>query len=101
MPLPWPLDSASPSVRVCRRAKGNLRGLVSLVGFPQRQVFPLEVKASKSVAGKSLSVFAGKFAPQLAIRLSGLNLKKDGHLLNVPLCLVDWLPKFISLALHS
>ena len=35
------------------------------------------------------------------IRLSGLNLKKDGRLLNVPLYLVDWLPKFISLALHS
>lgn len=63
------------------------------------QIFPLEVKAGKSVAGKSLSVFARKFDPSLTIRLSGLNLKKDDRLLNVPLALVDWLPKFIEMAL--
>lgn len=63
------------------------------------QVFPLEVKAGKSVAGKSLSVYARKFDPSLTIRLSGLNLKKDDQLLNVPLALVDWLPKFIEMAL--
>lgn len=63
------------------------------------QIFPLEVKAGKSVAGKSLSVYARKFDPSLAIRLSGLNLKKDDRLLNVPLALVDWLPKFIEMAL--
>lgn len=63
------------------------------------QVFPLEVKAGKSVAGKSLSVYARKFDPSLTIRLSGLNLKKDDRLLNVPLALVDWLPKFIEMAL--
>ena len=63
------------------------------------QIFPLEVKAGKSVAGKSLSVYARKFDPSLTIRLSGLNLKKDDRLLNVPLALVDWLPKFIEMAL--
>ncbi len=63
------------------------------------QFFPLEVKAGKSVAGKSLSVYARKFDPSLTIRLSGLNLKKDDRLLNVPLALVDWLPKFIEMAL--
>ena len=63
------------------------------------QVFPLEVKAGKSVAGKSLSVYARKFDPSLTIRLSGLNLKKDDRLLNLPLALVDWLPKFIEMAL--
>lgn len=63
------------------------------------QIFPLEVKAGKSVAGKSLSVYARKFDPSLTIRLSGLNLKKDDRQLNVPLALVDWLPKFIEMAL--
>lgn len=63
------------------------------------QIFPLEVKAGKSVAGKSLSVYARKFDPSLTIRLSGLNLKKVDRLLNVPLALVDWLPKFIEMAL--
>lgn len=63
------------------------------------QIFPLEVKAGKSVAGKSLSVYARKFDPSLTIRLSGLNFKKDDRLLNVPLALVDWLPKFIEMAL--
>lgn len=63
------------------------------------QIFPLEVKAGKSVAGKSLSVYARKFDPSLTIRLSGLNLKKDDRLLKVPLALVDWLPKFIEMAL--
>lgn len=65
------------------------------------QILPLEVKAGNSVAGKSLSVYAGKFSPALSIRLSGLNLRKDGWLLNVPLCLVDWLPNFIRLTLTS
>ena len=65
------------------------------------QIFPLEVKAGKSVAGKSLSVYSRKFNPSLSIRLSGLNLRKDNNLLNVPLSLVDWLPKFVQLALSD
>lgn len=34
-------------------------------------------------------------------RFMGLNLRKDNNLLNVPLSLVDWLPKFVQLALSD
>ena len=64
----------------------------------QGRVFPAEVCAGTGRAGRSLSVFAAKFDPTLSIRLSGRNLKKDDKLLNVPLCLADWLPHWIRLA---
>ena len=87
--------SCASRVRKTSGEKAEVDFLIESAG----QIFPLEVKAGKSVAGKSLSVYARKFDPSLTIRLSGLNLKKDNRLLNVPLALVDWLLKFIEMAL--
>ena len=54
---------------------------------------PVEVKAGESLNGKSLAVYTKNFAPQLAIRFSMRNLKKDGIVLNLPLFMADWTKK--------
>jgi predicted AAA+ superfamily ATPase len=61
------------------------------------RIIPIEVKSAHSVAGKSLNVFNEKYAPQLRIRYSFNNLKKDGNLLNIPIFLADWTKRLIEL----
>ena len=51
---------------------------------------PVEVKAGENLNGKSLAVYARTFCPELAIRYSMRNLKKDGIVLNLPLFMADW-----------
>ena len=50
-------------------------------------IIPIEVKSAHSISGKRLHVFNEKFSPQLRIRYSFKNLKKDGNLLNIPVFL--------------
>lgn len=67
-------------------------------------VIPVEVKSGANTSGKSLSVYIGKFSPDTAIILSAKELSaafdKTGAppVLNIPLPLVDWLPRLLSLA---
>jgi predicted AAA+ superfamily ATPase len=62
------------------------------------EIIPIEVKSANSIAGKSLSVYNELYAPNLRIRFSYNNLKKDGNLLNVPVFLTDWTKKIIEMA---
>jgi len=57
------------------------------------EIIPIEVKSANSVAGKSLYVYDEKYSPELRIRYSFNNLKKDGNLLNIPVFLADWTKK--------
>ncbi len=59
------------------------------------RIIPIEVKADKNVTAKSLAYYRKQYNPQLSIRLSTLNLRKDDDLLNLPLYLVDKLSKFL------
>jgi predicted AAA+ superfamily ATPase len=59
------------------------------------RIIPVEVKSAHSVASKSLHVYNETFRPDLRIRYSFNNLKKDGNLLNIPVFLADWTKKFI------
>lgn len=61
------------------------------------RIIPIEVKADKNVTAKSLAYYRKQYTPQLSIRLSILNMRKDGDLLNLPLYLVDKLKFFCSL----
>ena len=54
------------------------------------RVVPVEVKAGESLSGKSLAVYARTFRPELALRFSMRNVKKDGIVLNLPLFMADW-----------
>ncbi len=58
-------------------------------------VIPVEVKAETTISGKSFAVYNEKYNPQLRIRLSMLNIKKDGNLLNLPLFLTDWIQSYL------
>jgi predicted AAA+ superfamily ATPase len=60
------------------------------------RVIPIEVKSAHSVAGKSLHVYNEIFNPDLRIRYSFNNMKKDGNLLNIPVFLSDWTAKIIN-----
>lgn len=61
------------------------------------RVLPIEVKAGMSLSGKSLGVYTKRYHPELAIRYSMSNLKKDGELLNIPVFLADWTQKLLDI----
>jgi predicted AAA+ superfamily ATPase len=60
------------------------------------EIIPIEVKSASSIAGKSLHIYNEKFSPELRIRFSFNNLKKDGNLLNIPVFLADWTKKLLK-----
>ena len=60
------------------------------------RIIPVEVKADKNVAAKSLAFYRKLYQPQMSIRLSTLNMRKDDDLLNLPLYLVDKLKMFVE-----
>ncbi len=53
------------------------------------RITPIEVKADRNVTAKSLALYRKQYQPDLSVRLSTLNLRKDDDLLNLPLYLVD------------
>lgn len=59
-------------------------------------IVPVEVKADKNVTAKSLTFYRKQYMPQLSIRLSTLNMRQDGDLLNLPLYLVDKLQMLVE-----
>ena len=61
-------------------------------------IFPLEVKANISVRSKSLQVYYDKYHPDLMLRTSMLNLKQDGNILNIPLYLIENMPRLLEIA---
>lgn len=61
------------------------------------EVIPIEVKSAERISGKSFAEYDKKYSPDLRIRFSLKNLKRDGNLINIPLYLADWTKeKFLS-----
>lgn len=54
------------------------------------KILPIEVKSEERISGKSFAEYDKKYNPELRVRYSMKNLKKDGNLLNIPLYLADW-----------
>lgn len=67
-----------------------------ILQFPT-YVVPVEVKSDTRISGKSLSVYANKFAPPCRIRFSMNNLKENDGLLSCPVPLADWIYKIVGL----
>ncbi len=59
-------------------------------------VYPIEVKSGTSMNKRSLITYTQKYQPKLAIRISPMNLKLDGAVLNCPLYLVGRLKAIIN-----
>lgn len=58
-------------------------------------IYPIEVKSGNSSKKKSLKVYDNRYNPQILIRTSPMNLKKDGKILNCPLYFIEKLRSII------
>lgn len=59
-------------------------------------IYPIEVKSGTSTKKKSLITYNQKYEPSLAIRVSPMNLKLDGKMLNCPLYLFGKITSLIA-----
>jgi predicted AAA+ superfamily ATPase len=59
-------------------------------------IYPLEVKSGNSSKKKSLRVYGDTYHPEMLIRSSPMNLRKDGDIFNCPLYLVEELRTLIQ-----
>jgi Predicted ATPase (AAA+ superfamily) len=59
-------------------------------------IYPLEVKSGNSSKKKSLRVYGDTYHPEMLIRSSPMNLRKDGDVLNCPLYLIEELRALIK-----
>jgi uncharacterized protein len=66
---------------------GNTAEVDFVVQFEEK-IVPIEVKASTNVKSRSLQVYREKYKPEVSVRTSMLNLKKDEGLLNLPLYMI-------------
>ncbi len=54
------------------------------------EIVPVEVKAENCVSGRSITVYYQAFHPRNRIRISFLNLQRNGNLLSCPSPLAEW-----------
>ncbi len=60
------------------------------------KLLPIEVKSGTRISGKSLGIYTNRFNPDVAVRYSMNNLKKDGAIVNIPIFLVDWTNEILN-----
>ena len=58
-------------------------------------VVPIEVKSDRRISGKSFAEYDKKYHPDLRIRFSMNNIKKDDNLLNLPIFMADWVGSYL------
>ena len=56
-------------------------------------IIPIEVKAETNLRAKSLKTYAEKFPPEIAIRTSMQDYKKESWLINLPLYAIENIPR--------
>ena len=66
---------------------------VDFVVQRERDVVPIEVKASRNLKSQSLRVYQNKYAPELAVRSSLAPYAKQGNLVDLPLYALAELPQ--------
>lgn len=71
------------------------RNEIDFVIQKNNKIIPIEVKSGNSRNHISLTKYNGIHNPDISIRFSLDNLKKDGKILNIPLYLIEYLDKFI------
>ena len=59
-------------------------------------VVPIEVKSDRRISGKSFAEYDKKYHPDLRIRFSMNNIKRDGNLLNLPIFMADWMGSYLE-----
>jgi len=76
---------------------GNMAEVDFVAQFDEN-IVPIEVKASTNVKSRSLGVYRNKYAPEVSVRTSMLNLKIDEGLLNIPLYMIWAIEKLMKKA---
>lgn len=61
-------------------------------------VYPLEIKSGHSSKKKSLRVYGDTYQAKVLVRISPMNLRKDGDVLNCPLYLIEELRSLLATA---
>lgn len=59
------------------------------------QVIPVEVKAEVNLRAKSLKVYQERFSPDVAVRTSMADFKKENWLINLPLYAIEKIAELI------
>lgn len=68
---------------------------VDFLAQVEEQIIPVEVKASTNLRSRSLAEYRKKFNPEIAVRTSLANLKREERLLNLPLYLLFALKRLL------
>ena len=63
----------------------NSSGEIDFIVQKEMYCIPIEVKAEENLQSKSLRAFCGKYQPEIAIRSSMSNYRKEEWMTNVPL----------------
>ncbi|HSW35286.1 MAG TPA: hypothetical protein VLH18_01645, partial [Candidatus Limnocylindrales bacterium] len=66
-----------------------------VVQFDEK-IVPIEVKASTNVKAQSLRVYREKYVPEVSVRTSMLNFKREEGLFNIPLYMIWAIEKLIG-----
>ena len=57
------------------------------------QIIPVEVKAEVNLRAKSLKTYQEKFSPDVSVRTSMTDYKKEDWLINLPLYAIEYITK--------
>lgn len=68
----------------------------ALVEFTGEQIIPVEVKAEVNLRAKSLKTYQEKFSPDISVRTSMADFKKEDWLINLPLYAIEKIDKTID-----
>ena len=60
------------------------------------QIIPVEVKAEVNLRAKSLKTYQEKFSPDISVRTSMADFKKEDWLINLPLYAIEKIDKTID-----
>ncbi|MDD2595631.1 MAG: ATP-binding protein [Bacteroidales bacterium] len=64
-------------------------------------IIPVEVKAGDNVKAKSLALYRKTYSPEVAVRFSTKNIRRDNDLWNLPLYLADRLRELLDVSLDE
>ena len=62
---------------------------IDFIADTGEQIIPIEVKAETNLRAKSLKVYREKFAPEMSVRTSMADFKKEDRLVNLPLYAIE------------
>ena len=57
------------------------------------QIIPIEVKAEENLKAKSLKTYSEKFSPDISVRTSMSDYRKEDWLINLPLYAIEEINK--------